>query len=43
MSLLIFFGGSGALRVGWELFRRPLNWLLQDLGVVIPPLNQPPS
>lgn len=28
MSLLIFFGKTGALRVGWELFRRPMNALL---------------
>ncbi len=27
-SLLIFFGGSGALRVTWELIRRPLETLL---------------
>lgn len=26
LSLLIFFGGSGALRVAWELLRRPLGW-----------------
>lgn len=25
-SLLIFFGGSGAWRVYWELIRRPLGW-----------------
>jgi D-alanyl-lipoteichoic acid acyltransferase DltB (MBOAT superfamily) len=29
LSLLIFFGGSGAIRVVWELIRRPAEWLVQ--------------
>ncbi len=33
LSLLIFFGGSGALRVGWELIRRPAEWLAQAWGL----------
>ena len=32
-SLLIFFGGSGAIRVGWELIRRPAEWLAQAWGL----------
>ena len=32
-SLLIFFGGSGAYRVAWELIRRPVEWLAQAWGL----------
>jgi hypothetical protein len=32
MSLLIFFGKTGALRVGWELMRRPVNALVDACG-----------
>jgi len=38
MSLLIFFGGSGGVRVMWELIRRPLNaWL----GMALPAATRP--
>lgn len=32
MSLLVFFGGWGAVRVAWELTRRPLAWLAGCFG-----------
>jgi hypothetical protein len=38
MSLLIFFGKTGALRVGWELLRRPLNALVG--GGELPPWTE---
>ena len=40
LSLLLFFGGWGGVRVFWELIRRPLNALLLSAGVALdlPPL-----
>ena len=40
-SLLIFFGGEGAIRVGWELIRRPLNAWFAYAGYALelPPVN----
>jgi D-alanyl-lipoteichoic acid acyltransferase DltB (MBOAT superfamily) len=37
MSGWICLGGSGALRVVWELIRRPAQWLLQPWGVTLSP------
>lgn len=39
MSGWVCFGGRGALRVGWELLRRPLQYLLAPWGVQLAPLG----
>lgn len=36
MTGWVCLGGNGALRVAWELIRRPLGWLLTGWGVVLP-------
>lgn len=41
LSLLVFFGNEGAIRVGWELLRRPLNAVLSWAGseALLPSVN----
>jgi hypothetical protein len=42
MTGWVCFGGLGAVRIVWELIRRPAEWLLASWHVHLPPLMPGP-